>query len=285
MNPRPQLGAPAREEPVARQDPLVAGREDDPPSRDHRCAAPANGRREHERGRDLPVGASQPGTHARVEVNLHAPAAGPRWSRSVATPRPTTWPPTRTSTTQRVIIPAFSAQPVGMSPPSDTAFGRRPPRDTPPTEPVRPCGRAGGPAGGSAGTSWTTIFQRCSAMGLTLPAASVCAPRSSLTRVVPARVVCAAMPSRLFAPGVLDGQVAIVSGGGSGLGRASALELAACGARRWWCADGGSSRSRRRWPARTKVAWRPGCATSARRSRCPPSWTACSSATAASTCS
>ncbi len=38
------------------------------------------------------------------------------------------------------------------------------------------------------------------------------------------------MPSRLFAPGVLDGQVAIVSGGGSGLGRASALELAACGA-------------------------------------------------------
>ena len=38
------------------------------------------------------------------------------------------------------------------------------------------------------------------------------------------------MPSRLFAPGLLDGQVAIVSGGGSGLGRASALELAACGA-------------------------------------------------------
>ncbi|HEU0024927.1 MAG TPA: SDR family oxidoreductase [Thermoleophilaceae bacterium] len=38
------------------------------------------------------------------------------------------------------------------------------------------------------------------------------------------------MPSRLFAPGLLDGQVAIVSGGGSGLGRATALELAACGA-------------------------------------------------------
>jgi citronellol/citronellal dehydrogenase len=38
------------------------------------------------------------------------------------------------------------------------------------------------------------------------------------------------MPSKLFAPGLLDGQVAIVSGGGSGLGRASALELAACGA-------------------------------------------------------
>ena len=38
------------------------------------------------------------------------------------------------------------------------------------------------------------------------------------------------MPSKIFAPGLLDGQVAIVSGGGSGLGRASALELAACGA-------------------------------------------------------
>jgi citronellol/citronellal dehydrogenase len=38
------------------------------------------------------------------------------------------------------------------------------------------------------------------------------------------------MPSRLFAPGLLDGQVAIVSGGGTGLGRATALELAACGA-------------------------------------------------------
>jgi citronellol/citronellal dehydrogenase len=38
------------------------------------------------------------------------------------------------------------------------------------------------------------------------------------------------MPSKIFAPGLLDGQVAIVSGGGSGLGRATALELAACGA-------------------------------------------------------
>jgi citronellol/citronellal dehydrogenase len=38
------------------------------------------------------------------------------------------------------------------------------------------------------------------------------------------------MPSKLFAPGLLDGQVVVVSGGGSGLGRASALELAACGA-------------------------------------------------------
>jgi citronellol/citronellal dehydrogenase len=39
------------------------------------------------------------------------------------------------------------------------------------------------------------------------------------------------MPSKIFQPGLLDGQVAIVSGGGSGLGRSSALELAALGAR------------------------------------------------------
>jgi NAD(P)-dependent dehydrogenase (short-subunit alcohol dehydrogenase family) len=39
------------------------------------------------------------------------------------------------------------------------------------------------------------------------------------------------VPSKIFQPGLLDGQVAIVSGGGSGLGRATALELAALGAR------------------------------------------------------
>ena len=39
------------------------------------------------------------------------------------------------------------------------------------------------------------------------------------------------MPSRIFAEGLLDGLVTVVTGGGSGLGRATAVELAACGAR------------------------------------------------------
>jgi citronellol/citronellal dehydrogenase len=38
------------------------------------------------------------------------------------------------------------------------------------------------------------------------------------------------VPSRIFAPGLLDGQVILVTGGGSGLGRATAVELAALGA-------------------------------------------------------
>jgi citronellol/citronellal dehydrogenase len=38
------------------------------------------------------------------------------------------------------------------------------------------------------------------------------------------------MPSKVFTAGLLDGQVAVVSGAGSGLGRAIAVELASCGA-------------------------------------------------------
>ena len=38
------------------------------------------------------------------------------------------------------------------------------------------------------------------------------------------------MTSRIFAPNLLGGQVVLLSGGGSGLGRAAAIELAACGA-------------------------------------------------------
>jgi citronellol/citronellal dehydrogenase len=55
------------------------------------------------------------------------------------------------------------------------------------------------------------------------------------------------VPSEIFATGVLDGQVAIVSGGGTGLGRATALELAACGARVVVC-------GRRREPLTETVA-------------------------------
>jgi len=38
------------------------------------------------------------------------------------------------------------------------------------------------------------------------------------------------VPSEVFAPGLLGGQVALVTGGGTGLGRGTAIELARCGA-------------------------------------------------------
>lgn len=38
-------------------------------------------------------------------------------------------------------------------------------------------------------------------------------------------------PSEIFAPGLLDGRVALVTGGGTGLGKATALELSRCGAK------------------------------------------------------
>src|SRR5687768_10924729 len=51
-----------------------------------------------------------------------------------------------------------------------------------------------------------------------------------LTACVPSAPMEAGMRSAVFADGVLDECAALVTGGGTGLGRAAAIELAACGA-------------------------------------------------------
>src|SRR3954451_22558774 len=58
----------------------------------------------------------------------------------------------------------------------------------------------------------------------------LCSSGSSMREMVRA-----AMASAIFAPGVLDGHVALVTGGGTGLGKAAARELLACGARGLIC--------------------------------------------------
>ena len=92
------------------------------------------------------------------------------------------------------------------------------------------------------------------------------------------------MPSKLFQPGLLDGQVAIVCGGGSGLGRATALELASLGAQVVVC-------GRRLEPLEETAAAADGGRCEAHvcdireEDQVTRSSTACSSATATSTCS
>ena len=89
--------------------------------------------------------------------------------------------------------------------------------------------------------------------------------------------------SRIFRDGLLEGQVGIVSGAGSGLGRETALELTRLGMTVVGC-------GRREEPlaATAEMAAAAGSkrcsATSARRTRWPRWWTARLSATAGSTC-
>src|SRR4051794_8741203 len=86
--------------------------------------------------------------------------------------------------------------------------------------------QAGGPFAmpDRSGCSFTTASRRPPGSGRTAAwgsAAVAIARHDSLP---------APMPSQVFAQGLLDGQVVVVTGGGSGLGRATAVELAACGA-------------------------------------------------------
>src|SRR5829696_2234287 len=78
----------------------------------------------------------------------------------------------------------------------------------------------------AARSGWTFTVAPCSP-----PGSGIDAGWGSAAVATGGRIGCrAAMPSRLFRDDVLAGQVTLVTGGGSGLGRATAVELAACGA-------------------------------------------------------
>src|SRR3954464_5019212 len=86
--------------------------------------------------------------------------------------------------------------------------------------------QAGGPFAmpDSSGCSFTVASRLPSGRGRTAGCGSA-AVAIRAHDSLPAR-----LPSQVFAQGLLDGQVVVGAGGGSGLGRATAVELAACGA-------------------------------------------------------